>query len=301
MECLDRWLRKSRGLGRHLKDAVATRWIDWTHSSGGASLPGGAVAVATGLISILWTFYVVDAPRRPPRYFVPLITCVLFALILLARRLLGTRWPAATRESSSPRVAAGMALPLIVLALGLMLTRHGQTLWPLSAVALVILTLMTWNHSGWWQRIATIRRWIHAVRTSLRVDQEPSDMTTVLDARPSGHPRIAAESAHGLHPIHWMQRTIDSHGTEHLKGVTQVEFQSGQSFLTAHIPFCPPFAHTPVFECHPVSGEEIRVRTSVAYPYGARIELKRQGSSLGTQSVEIEFAAVSAPVRSRAA
>jgi len=300
-ESRDRWIGRARSFERRLKEAAATRWIDWTHSPGELILPGSATALATLLLSVVWTIYLVGDLRRPPRYFIPLITAVLFGLILLARRLLETRWRQSFQRPDSPRRAVLMATPLAVLAFGLLMTGHGQSLWPLSATALAIVVMLVWNHSGWSQWTNNIQHWNQTVRTFSAVFKEPSDMTSVLDARPSGHPRIATETAHGLHPIHWMQRTIDSHGAEHLKGVTQVHFESGQSFLTVHIPFCPPFAQTPVFECHPVLGEEIRIRTSVAYPYGARVELKRVGSPQGELSIELEFAAVSNPVRTRAA
>ena len=301
-EFFERCLARTRGSRTSLKTWAATSWIDWTNSPGPESLPGCAVAAATLLISILWTAHVVADPRHHPWYFIPVISAGLLVLTLLAHKLmLGSRWISFPAASRSRLLTCGLCLPLLILAGGLLLTRHGQVLWPLSAGLLSLFIVGEWPRIEWPHWTVAIRRIIHVFQISSSDAKEHSAMPTVLDSRPSGHPRFAAESAHGLHPIHWMQRTIDSHGTEHLKGVMQVEFPSGQSFLTAHIPFCPPFAHTPVFECHPVTQEQIRVRASVAYPYGARIELKRQGSPQATLSVEIEFSAVSSPVRSRAA
>lgn len=297
----DRWLAQVRSCRDKLKNTAATCWVDWTQSSGDVFLPAVSVAVATLLTSIVLTCYLVADPHRHPRYLIPLLTSGLFGLVLIARRLLGSPWPTSRDDSSSRWLTGCLALPLWILAGGLVLSRHVQVYWPLSAALLALVIVITWNHIEWRQWTSVFRRGIRFISHTLFEDKEHSLMTTVLDARPSGHPRIAAESAHGLHPIHWMQRMIDSQGTEHLKGVTLVEFQSGQSFLTAHIPFCPPFAQTPIFNCHPVTREEIRVRASVAYPYGARIELKRQGATQGALSVEIEFSAVSAPVHSRAA
>jgi len=298
---LDRWLARARGSRDKLRDLAATCWIDWTQSPGEMFLPGASVAAATLLTAIVLTFHIAANPNRHARFVIPLLTTALFGLIFLAWRLLDTGWSSSRDDSSSRWLTGCLSLPLWVLAGGLVLSRHAQFLWPLSAALLALVIGITGSRFDWRHWTTSIRRAIHTIRHSLFEDKEHSFMTTVLDARPSGHPRIAAESAHGLHPIHWMQRTIDSLGTEHLKGVTLVEFQSGQSFLTAHIPFCPPFAQTPVFECHPVTQEEVRVRASVAYPYGARIELKRQGSCQGALSVEVEFSAVSAQMPSRAA
>lgn len=295
-----RWLARARVAREKLKDRAATWWIDWTQTPGKICLPGCSVAAATLLTSIVLTLRLVADPDRHPWYLIPFLTSGLFGLVLLARRLLGT-WPPLSRDDSTSLWLSGsLALPLGIPAVGLVLSRQAQFLWPLLAALLALVIVITWNRLVWRDWTGSIRRAIHTIRHLLYDDKERSFMTTVLDARPSGHPRIAAESARGLHPIHWMQRTIDSQGTEHLKGVTLVEFPSGQSFLTAHIPFCPPFAQTPVFECHPMT-QEVRVRASVAYPYGARIELKRQGSPQGTFSVEVEFSAVSAQMQSRAA
>lgn len=91
-------------------------------------------------------------------------------------------------------------------------------------------------------------------------------------------------------PLHWMSRTADADGAEHLQGGTVVDFASGQKQAIVHVAFCPPFTGTPEIECDSDDDDACRLKVAAVYPYGVRIELKRAESAAPAR-VRIRYAA----------
>ena len=286
---------------QRLEEAGAAAWSRWSDAPGEHVLPAAAVAAGTLLVSLILAIQMWVGSLELPLFLVISLSGMLLGLILLTRSLLGSDGPHHPFRLSGFGFGSASSLPLLLIASGVFSFSGRASLWPLAAALLSTFLVATWDHSGWREWPTRFRSAIRQFTLPLPLPEESLSVTTVLDARPTGHPRLAADTAHDLHPIQWMQRSMDSKGTERLKGITQVHFASGQSIVTAHIPFYPPFAQTPIFHGQPVDAPEVRIRSSIAYAYGARIELKRQGSTHGTLCIELEFVAQSAPQSNRAA
>jgi len=301
-ETFREWLRAKLDRRRlRLEDAAASAWSRWSEAPGERLLPAASVFAGTLAVSLILATQMWAGSLELPLFLVIAISVMLLGLTLLARSLPGSAWPPFPSRAFHLESGIASALPLLLIAVGVFQSSGRAFLWPLTAALLSAFLVGTWNHSGWREWPARFQSAIRQLTSPFPPSEESQSVTTVLDARPSGHPRLAADSAHDLHPIQWMQRTMDSHGTEQLKGITQVHFPSGQSIVTAHIPFYPPFAQTPIFHGQPVDGSEVRIRSSIAYAYGARIELKRQGPTHAPLCIELEFVAQSAPKSHRAA
>lgn len=131
--------------------------------------------------------------------------------------------------------------------------------------------------------------------------QEKDLMANASEVELNRPRRLAAASADGMHPVLWLQRAADARGTERLEGLMRVEFPEGQSTTTVHVAFCPPFRQTPAFRCDVDSTARVRIRASVAYAYGARVELKRSGPVDDSLTLELDFCATASLSLSKAA
>lgn len=98
----------------------------------------------------------------------------------------------------------------------------------------------------------------------------------------------------------WMSRsTVD--GADIAEGAFQVRFAAGQRLAPVHLPFSPPLAGTPEFECEPADDSELRFRTTAVHAYGIRIEVSRPADCDQDATVEVAWMASAAISESVAA
>ena len=107
------------------------------------------------------------------------------------------------------------------------------------------------------------------------------------------------ESTDGLITQRMTRQTLPD-GVEEIEGSVRVLFSAGQRMASVHVPFSPSFAVAPQVECELVSDEDVRWKVSVVYPYGMRIELKRNGSDADAE-VELSYSAICEQSKSDAA
>jgi hypothetical protein len=88
----------------------------------------------------------------------------------------------------------------------------------------------------------------------------------------------------------WMTRQSLADGVDQIEGAIRVSFAVGQRTTSVHVPFSPPFAAVPAVDCEVNGDEPARWKVSVVYPYGMRIELKRESVSAATE-IELSYAA----------
>lgn len=74
-------------------------------------------------------------------------------------------------------------------------------------------------------------------------------------------------------------RSRGSAGEDLLTGFTLVEFAAGQRQANVHLAFSPGFAGIPVVTCVPADESPVRIKITVTYPYGVRLECKRNGDA----------------------
>jgi hypothetical protein len=75
---------------------------------------------------------------------------------------------------------------------------------------------------------------------------------------------------------------------ESISGSLVVRFAAHQKQQVVHIPFWPPFAFAPAFECEAEGDAEVRLATHV-FPYGVRIELKRTSDATRPETISLAF------------
>ena len=64
-------------------------------------------------------------------------------------------------------------------------------------------------------------------------------------------------------------------GLDVAEGSFRVRFAASQRLAPVHLPFSPPMADTPEFECEPADDSDLRFRTTAVHAYGIRIEVSR--------------------------
>lgn len=89
----------------------------------------------------------------------------------------------------------------------------------------------------------------------------------------------------------WMERRTAPSGEEAVQGVAAAEFSGGQQTAIVHIPFCPPLKRLPELALELVEARSVRIKSTAAYPWGCRIELKRSGDLSAEARAEIRFRA----------
>jgi hypothetical protein len=82
-------------------------------------------------------------------------------------------------------------------------------------------------------------------------------------------------------------------GVQELSGWLRMNLVTGQRTGTLHVAFCPPFEKPPAVEAEAVSGPDCRIKVAEAQSYGARLEIKLNGSAAADESVLVSFFAVS--------
>lgn len=91
----------------------------------------------------------------------------------------------------------------------------------------------------------------------------------------------------------WMSRSRVE-GTDVAEGSFRVRFVAGQRLAPVHLPFSPPLADTPSFECEPADDSDLRFRTTAVHAYGVRIEVSRSGDCNEEATAEVAWMASAA-------
>ncbi len=88
----------------------------------------------------------------------------------------------------------------------------------------------------------------------------------------------------------WMTRSSQD-GYDVVEGEVQIEFAVGQRLVALHLPFSPPLAATPEFECEGLDESELSFRTTARHTYGVRVEISRAGVLDAPATARIGWAA----------
>lgn len=91
----------------------------------------------------------------------------------------------------------------------------------------------------------------------------------------------------------WMSRS-QVEGLDVAEGSFRVRFATGQRLAPVHLPFSPPLANTPEFECEPADDSDLRFRTTAVHAYGVRIEVSRSADCDEEAVVEVAWMASAA-------
>ena len=91
----------------------------------------------------------------------------------------------------------------------------------------------------------------------------------------------------------WMSRSRVE-GLDVAEGSFRVRFAAGQRLAPVHLPFSPPLADTPEFECEPADDSDLRFRTTAVHAYGVRIEVSRSGNCEEESTAEVSWMASAA-------
>lgn len=74
----------------------------------------------------------------------------------------------------------------------------------------------------------------------------------------------------------WLSRRQTEVG-EQIEGWARVHFALGQRETTVHVAFCPPLASSPEIETEDLDGVGLEIRVAAAFPFGARLSVRRSG------------------------
>ncbi len=98
-----------------------------------------------------------------------------------------------------------------------------------------------------------------------------------------------------------LQRRSTVLGGDLLEGQLVAVFSAGARQTVLHVPFIPPFTAVPHIECEIADGSVARLKVGAIFPYGARLELKRNTTDLPELHVTLEIYAEVAADSSAAA
>ena len=137
-------------------------------------------------------------------------------------------------------------------------------------------------------------------------DDEGCAVSLAEVASPVNEPDTLAELTEGSAGPHfspdaqqWMSRSRQD-GYDVVEGEVQIDFEAGQRLVALHLPFSPPLAATPEFECEGLGEIELSFRTTARHTYGVRVEVSRSGALAEPVTARIGWAA-SAEVGEKAA
>ena len=99
----------------------------------------------------------------------------------------------------------------------------------------------------------------------------------------------------------WLTRRTLQTGDDCVEGLVRVEFAADEKQTVVHLPFSPPFSHSPEVDCEFEGIDNCRARVTTVHPFGARIELRRSGECETPESGQLQFCATCATQRERAA
>ena len=89
----------------------------------------------------------------------------------------------------------------------------------------------------------------------------------------------------------WLRREALADGAEQIEGANRLSFAAGQKHAVLHLAFTPALAGVPTIECEPLDSAAVELKVAAVYPYGARIEARREGSLDRPADVEIGYVA----------
>jgi len=115
-------------------------------------------------------------------------------------------------------------------------------------------------------------------------NEEPTDALPFELNEPMPHPASNPETTQ------WMSRS-QAEGLDVAEGSFRVRFAAGQRLAPVHLPFSPPLADTPEFECEPADDSDLRFRTTAVHAYGVRIEVSRSADCDEEAVVEVAWMA----------
>ena len=121
----------------------------------------------------------------------------------------------------------------------------------------------------------------------LHETDEPTDALPFSLNEPVPHPASNPDTTQ------WMSRSRVE-GTDVAEGSFRIRFAPGQRLAPVHLPFSPPLADTPEFECEPADDSDLRFRTTAVHAYGVRIEVSRSSDCDEEATVEVAWMASAA-------
>ncbi|MGE5194375.1 MAG: hypothetical protein ACM3U2_17950 [Deltaproteobacteria bacterium] len=263
------------------------------------------LAVVAGLdclaALVLWR----KAAGGPPLYLTNARLCL--AGLAVAALTVAGRWWLARIESESPAVwirSVLMALAVLPMLALLSLANSQHSHWAVSFTSALAVAsggaVLLWNRISSAPSAEVPTPGTAAITLAfpmIPVTPPVSESKTPAETSPARTPPgTGAPNSEA-----WMERTIDESGTVKLQGQVVAEFAAGQSVATVHIPFCPPFARIPEFECDAIDAPGVRPRTPAVFRYGARVELKRAGDTSHPARAKVRFHACASADASRAA
>lgn len=114
--------------------------------------------------------------------------------------------------------------------------------------------------------------------------EEPTAALPFELNEPMPHPASNPETTQ------WMSRS-QVEGLDVAEGSFRVRFAASQRLAPVHLPFSPPLADTPEFECEPADDSDLRFRTTAVHAYGIRIEVSRSADCDDEAVVEVAWMA----------
>lgn len=228
--------------------------------------------------------------------------CVLMASALCCGLKLAAEWPSHRLSSRSAwQLGILIGLPLVVIAVALMPT--DRTLGGI-VLTLIWLTLVEWFCTS--TESVPRTRWLATeviwpeIRDFLfpaepqRKSQPLSAIQPVV-ARESllslavetGGDDVTSDAVTGTLISQMERRTLES-GAELLEGQLVATFAAGSRQAVLHVPFSPPFSAAPKVECEVVDGADVRIKVGAVFPYGTRLELKRNSPELPALEVAVQ-------------
>jgi len=127
----------------------------------------------------------------------------------------------------------------------------------------------------------------HVVADARIGDSESEEPTAALPFElnePMPHPASNPETTQ------WMSRSQVA-GFDVAEGSFRVRFAASQRLAPVHLPFSPPLADIPEFECESADGSDLRFRTTAVHAYGIRIEVSRSAECDDEAVVEVSWMA----------
>ena len=128
-------------------------------------------------------------------------------------------------------------------------------------------------------------------------DDEGCAVSLVEVASPVNETDALAELTEGSASAHfgaeaqqWMSRSRQD-GYDVVEGEVQIDFEAGQRLVALHLPFSPPLAATPEFECEGLDEVELSFRTTARHTYGVRVEVSRSGTLEEAVTARVGWAA----------
>lgn len=92
------------------------------------------------------------------------------------------------------------------------------------------------------------------------------------------------------HQTLWLSRRFDGK-QDIVEGWIRIEFEAGQRETVVHLAFCPPLAGKPEIETEDLEGAGLEIRVAAAFPFGARLSVRRSNPRDEDRSNRVAFVA----------